>query len=118
MLINHGIDQRYWPVQDRVGRRFDILYADGKWRERKVVGVVGNMRLQNREAAPIPMMYSPIGDYPDRQFIVRTGVSPAALIETIRGEIHKLDQAAEVYRPRSMEAPLDNCMSTRAWTTS
>ena len=118
MLINQAMSQRYWPGQDPVGRRFDILYGDGKWRERKVVGVVGNMRLQNREAAPIPMMYAPIGDYPDRQFIVRTKINPTGLVETIRGEIHKLDQAAVVYRPRTMEAQLDSWMSPRRLNTS
>ena len=74
-----------WPGQDAIGQ---ILRAD---RERRVVGVVGDVRHLALEQGSGMEMYIPIRqcrDYASVDLVVRTTLPPAGLASAVRAALH------------------------------
>ncbi len=104
-IVNHSFAQRFWPDRDPLGRR--IRYA-GAWLE--IVGISGNIKHAQLEAAPEAEIYVPYPQVPadviefvgrGLHYIVRTE-TPVALAPLLRSSLHTLDPDM-VVETRAME---------------
>jgi hypothetical protein len=101
--VNEEAAQRYWPHEDPLRRR--IRFAEsGEWFE--IIGIVGNVRSSDAGSDPIPQMYVPLTQQPERTVavVVRSDSrDPTQLMPLIRGEVAQLDKDLPVFAAASME---------------
>jgi len=100
-IVNAAMAGRLWPGRDAVGRRFALgpPVATPAWFT--VVGVVGDMRRQGLETAPVPQMFEPVAQAPSRRaiLVVRTSLAdPMSLAGALRAAVHAVEPDAVVYR--------------------
>jgi predicted permease len=103
VIISQSLAARLWPGADPVGRR---LYWGGVGgRSRTVVGVVGDIRDVQLDAAPTPMLYLPYGQLPlnGMTLLVRTRGAAASVADRVRRQIRTLDSALPVPEVRPLE---------------
>jgi len=84
IMINATMARRLWPGQDPIGQ---VVRAD---KDRRVVGVVGDVRHLTLEEGAGLEMYLPIrqtGDFSSIDLVVRTTLPPALLASGIRGAL-------------------------------
>jgi len=86
-IINDALAQRLWKDQDPLGRRI-IFY--GEMASTEVIGVVPTGKYRTIGEAPAPVAYLPQLQA-RRTLVVRTSGDPAALLGSIRREIHSVD---------------------------
>ncbi|HKW12759.1 MAG TPA: hypothetical protein VJO33_20390, partial [Gemmatimonadaceae bacterium] len=92
--MSQSFGQRYWPNEDAIGKRFGFAF-----RERTIVGVVGNVRFRGIERQSEPQVYLPakqvldsmLVSYAPNDLVVRAGVSPTSLVPAIRQIVHAID---------------------------
>ena len=93
-VVSRSFARRYWPDQDPIGRSFHFAFRD-----RRVVGVAGDIRFRGLERTNEPQVYLPhrqVGDgaifsYAPKSLVVHAATEPAALIEAIRRIVHRVD---------------------------
>ena len=96
LIVSAAFARLAWPGEPAVGKRLQVSAQD---REpgappvfRTIVGVAADMRYRSLEAAT-PTIYAPFPQSPDRigDFMIRTGVDPAALAPAIRQRTRALN---------------------------
>jgi predicted lysophospholipase L1 biosynthesis ABC-type transport system permease subunit len=109
--------KQYWPkgdpLQDRllVGASMGPVFVEPP---RQIIGVVGDMRDQGLNQNPIPTMYIPIAQMPDKVtalnsriaplwWIVRTRVEPRTLIKPISAALRDASGGLAVAHIRTMD---------------
>ena len=114
VVVNQTLARTIWPGQDPIGQ---FLIADGLGtRERRVVGVVADVRHKALEAAAGPEMYIPIRqtrNYRAFYLVVRSSVPPAALESALRASLASLADATGGSRLRVLEELVDRAVSPR-----
>jgi putative ABC transport system permease protein len=90
LLINQELAREVFPGQDPIGQQIMCGYDEKSfwW---TIVGVVGDIRTNYPDHPSWPSIYVPIAQHPDRsedvQIVVRTGISPNAMIETLTSRL-------------------------------
>jgi putative ABC transport system permease protein len=85
-LINAALASQVFPNQNPIGQQITCGYDDNAtW---TIIGVIGNIHADSPGTLPTPTFYVPLAQHPfqasDMQFLVRTKLSPAALIDTLQ----------------------------------
>ncbi len=119
-VIDESMARRYWPNEDRVGKRikgFDQRGKDDDWVT--VIGVVEDMRRHGREqklAAHVYEWYKQSGARtPD--LVVRTAGDPKALAGTLRNVVRGLDRTAILSPVMTLEQELSDQLAPRRFQT-
>ena len=106
VIINQAMAKTFWPNQDPLGKSY--TGAGGDQIQRVVVGVAGDERQWGiRQPAipenyvPVTLQFDPSGFY--ATLSVKTKVSPAGVVNAIRGTVRDLDNTLAVYHVRTME---------------
>jgi predicted permease len=110
IMINETLAQRLWPGQDPIGR---VLNADV---DRRVVGVVGDVRHIALEQGSGSEMYLPIRqcqDYPSVDLVVRTALPPGGLASTIRAALKPVEPNLPGNEFRTLQTLVDKAVSPR-----
>src|SRR5262249_12269018 len=110
IIINETLARYLWPDQSAIGQ---TVRADG---DRRVVGVVGDVRHLALEQGSGPEMYLPIrqtNDYPSVDLVVRTTLPPAALAASIRAALHPIDPNMPANEFRTLRQLVDKSVSPR-----
>jgi predicted permease len=114
VVVNETLARTIWPGEDPIGQ---FLIADGLGtRERRVVGVVADVRHKALEAAAGPEMYIPIRqtrNYRGLYLVVRSSLPPAALQSALRASLAPLADATGGSRLRVLEELVDRAISPR-----
>jgi putative ABC transport system permease protein len=93
-IVNQSFANRFWPGEQPPGKRLRATDHNkpGEWRT--VVGVVPNIM----QGDPTRQQFKPVVYVPFRQesaaeafFLLRTGVPPEQVAQTVRAEVRKLD---------------------------
>ena len=117
VIINEAMARQYWPtgdpLQDRllVGASMGPVFVEPP---RQIIGVVGDMRDQGLNQNPIPTMYIPIAQMPDKVtalnsriaplwWIVRTRVEPHTLVKPISAALRDASGGLAVAHLRTMD---------------
>jgi len=90
LLINQELARQIFPGQDPNGQQI-MCGLDETTSWWTIVGVVGDIRNDSPAAVPSPTIYVPIAQHPgtstDVQIVVRTGMAPNAMLETLRNRL-------------------------------
>jgi len=86
-IINDALAQRLWKDQDPLGKR--MIFNDERV-STEIVAVVSTGKYRTLGEDPVPVAYLAKLP-PKRTLVVRTSGDPAALLDTVRREIHSAD---------------------------
>jgi putative ABC transport system permease protein len=110
VVINEMMVRRYWngDTARAVGARVRLGDEREPHAWRTVVGVVGNVRNDDMDAPPLPMVYVPLAQRPSREMtlVVRTVDDPLTRVADARAAIAAVDPEQPLYEIRSMEQVL------------
>lgn len=92
VVITRGMARQLWGGDDPIGKRLFWGGIDGT--PHTVVGVVGDIRDVQLDAAPAPIMFLPYGEVPvsGMTLVVRTAGHPASVAGALRREIRAEDR--------------------------
>lgn len=110
MLVNETMARRLWPGQNPLGK---IILGNG---DRRVVGVVGDVRHLALEQAAGLEMYLPIRqvpDWPTVDLVVRTTQPPERLAPAVRAALTPLDPNLSASQFRVLTQLVDKAVSPR-----
>jgi putative ABC transport system permease protein len=88
-IVNRTMARKYWGGRSPVGGRLRLgdEPAAGAWRI--VVGVVGDVRNDDIDEPPVPHVYVPLAQRPERSmtFVVRSRGDPSTIVPTLRAAV-------------------------------
>src|SRR6185295_12430591 len=95
-IISESLARQSFPGQDPIGHTIMCGFESLKWMT--IVGVVADTRQDSPASSPGPTLYMPLLQQPfhgnEVQVVMRTAVSPAAMIEPVRGKMRSLSAEA------------------------
>jgi predicted permease len=112
VMINETLARTLWPGRDPLGQV--ILNACGE--ERRVIGVVGDVRHLALEQSSGNEMYLPIrqcGDYSSADLVVRSTLAPASLASAVRAALRPLAPNLAGNDFRTVQQLVDRSVSSR-----
>jgi predicted permease len=110
IVINESMARRLWPAQEAIGK---IVRAD---KERRVVGVAGDVRHLALEQGAGMEMYLPIRqcqDFASVDLVVRTTLAPAQLASGIRAALKPIEPNLPGNDFRTLQQLVDKAVSPR-----
>jgi predicted permease len=115
IVINETMARTMWPGQDPVGK----ILLNACARERRVVGVVGDVRHLALEQGSGNEMYIPMRQCPDRpswDLVVRSTLAPAALARAVRAALQPIAPNLAQNDFRTLQHIVDQSVSPRRFT--
>ena len=116
VIINESMAKQFWPKGDPLKDRLLIAPGAPNFAEpaRQIVGVVADTHDQSLDRDPIPMMFVPIAQMPDKMtalnsriaplwWIVRTNVEPHTVVAPISAALRDASGGLPVAHILSME---------------
>ena len=88
-LVNQSFVSTFMSGQSVIGRDFHFAQDPPNTPASQIIGIVGDVRENNLNAAPTPFIYVCLhgGDWPDPEYVVRTAGDPAAAMAAVRGVV-------------------------------
>jgi putative ABC transport system permease protein len=116
VIINQTLANRHFRGEDPIGRSIIVSWNDEAPDE--IVGVVGDVRLQDLQTDARATIYWPPGrfTYPYMTVAVRTDGDPRGAIPGIVGALRSLDPAVAAADVRTMEDVVDTSVAQRRLT--
>jgi predicted permease len=108
VIVNQELVRRYFGGQDPLGRRITSFGEP-----RTIVGVVGDVRLEDLTQNPTPAMYLPElqAAYNAMSLVVRTRNDPAATVDAVRARLREFDPRIPVFDVKTMEQVVSYAVS-------
>jgi putative ABC transport system permease protein len=108
-LVSAAAAQRYWPNGSPVGAHLRLGDEPSATAWRTVVGVVGDIRNDDVDQPPSPLVYVPHAQRPARDLtiVLRTTGEPGTYAAAARAVIAGLDPNMPVYGVQTMEEVLE-----------
>jgi predicted permease len=105
VIVNQTMADKYWPLQDPLGKRFSLKTATGPSKTLEIVGVAANGKYLFVAEDATPFFYLPLAqNYTSaRALQVRSSVPPAGLLAPVQAEIHKLAPDLPVTDAKTMQ---------------
>ena len=102
-LVNQAAVRRFFPDGDPIGEQIRFYGVN-----RRIVGVVGDVKFEGLEQSTPPAVYTPLDQTPRAEagLLVRTSVDPATLEAPIRRIVHELDPNLALYGMEPMSQAL------------
>jgi putative ABC transport system permease protein len=93
-VINETMARRYWPGEDPIGKQFRLGGPLSIFPWMTVIGVAGDVRYGDVEAAPEPTIYQSLSQAGggSLSIVVRANSAPTALVSTIGSEVRDIDR--------------------------
>ena len=123
-LVSRMAAERFWPNENPIGKRLRFTSDSGTNTSVTVVGVVGDVRLQNfRQAGANPMVYLPLVGPLPRSWAAG---SPAYVVKSTRAEslapdiralLREYAPEAPMYRLFTMKSLADRALAQLSFTT-
>src|ERR1051325_10587661 len=103
ILINEALARTYFPNQDPLGQRLDVVMFDNPT-PTEIVGIVGNVRYDSLidESPPAVYFTHPDLTYSFMTLVIRTDGEPAAIAPAVQREIRSLEPNQPVSDVRTM----------------
>ena len=119
-IVNEAAARTLFHGGDPIGRRVAWARAEPRvWI--RVVGVAGDVRGDGLDAEDTPALYTPMAQEPRpwrtwMNVVVRSSVAPAALTESIKREVGRVDKDVPVTRVRAMNDLVQGSFADRHFT--
>jgi predicted permease len=124
VIVDQTLARRFWPGQDPIGRRMyrptdinDLLAVTDKTVFLTVVGVVGDMKLQDLTEGErsVGSYYFPMAQDASRllTFAIKAAGSPEAVWSALRGAVASLDPELPVFDSQTLEQRTERALLNR-----
>ncbi|MCW5963390.1 MAG: ABC transporter permease [Bryobacterales bacterium] len=113
-VVSESLARRFWPAEDAVGKRFRLGERESlPWVT--VVGVVADTRQASLEKEPRPQVFTPWAqrNSSTMALAVRAAGEPTALVNSIRGELARLNGYLPLIQVRTMDEVLASSVEQR-----
>ncbi|MGA9770729.1 MAG: ABC transporter permease [Blastocatellia bacterium] len=109
VIVSRQLAEQAWPGEDPVGKRFLWNWKEGQ--KPTVIGVVTDVRLYDREAAPV--LYAPFDQSPSAgsYLVIRASADPSNLTAAIRNQIFEIDRRVVVDNVMAIKQRLGNSVA-------
>ncbi|HEV3484094.1 MAG TPA: ABC transporter permease, partial [Vicinamibacterales bacterium] len=116
VIINQTMAEKYWPGEDPIGKRVRISWND--IRDDEIIGVVADVKDAGLDATPRAMTYWPYArfTYPGMAIVVRTGVDPAAIVNSLASVIRSHDAELAMSGVKTMQEVVAESIGERRAT--
>ena len=104
MIVNETLARRFFPDENPLGRR--ITMKDwGPPLTGEIVGVVGDVRENRLDAAPLPEIYWPYPQFPSlfNTLMVKAEQDPLQLVAAVKAQIWAVDREQPIARIATMD---------------
>jgi len=107
LIVSESFARRFWPNEDPIGKRFRPGTNNPIG---TVVGVVGDVRIIDRQEEQLPAFYLPYGyiGMPGLVVAVRTVGPPETFTTALRNQVRQIDAEQPVYNVRTMDQFIAN----------
>ena len=114
-VVDRSTARRFWPHGSAIGRRLKFP-NQAAWTT--VVGVVGDVRHDSLDAAPLPHIYYSLYQVTGRAFglLLRSSSDPASLSEPARRVIQSVDPNLPVFGERTLSRLVDNSLGRQRFS--
>jgi putative ABC transport system permease protein len=114
-IVNEAFARQYFPAEGL--DRMSVVLDDGA--ERRVVGIVGNVRAAGADPTPLPVLYTPYRQrpIPIMTMMVRTEGDPALLARSAEDTAWGMGSDMNVYQVEPMSRLLDDDAWRERFTT-
>src|SRR6267142_4092572 len=111
-LVNRRLVEAFGNGRTMVGRHFRFGGSPPDAPPVEIVGVVGDVREDSVNAAPVAYVYRCImpGGWPDPDYVVRTRGNPRALLAQIRSVVHEVEPTRAVFGARPLQEAIDTSL--------
>jgi putative ABC transport system permease protein len=118
-IINETMARRLWPGEDAVGKRFKFGPPESRNPWLTIVGLARDMRRQRLEREPMPQVFVPVAQDPQRgmELLVKSAGNPLALADAVRREVRAIEKSAFV-GISTMEQRIGRSLFERRFQTS
>jgi putative ABC transport system permease protein len=118
ILINEALARKYFPNQDPLGQRLDVVMFDDPT-PTEIIGIVGNVRYDTLIDEAPPTVYFSHSDltYGFMTLVVRTDGDPTAIAPAIQREIRALDPNQPVSDVRTMNQVMSEWVARSRFNT-
>jgi len=109
MIITQSFAKKFFPNEDPIGRRIKIGAGDGQaranYKTRDVIGVVGDIRTNDLNAAPRPTYYVPLPQlmWGPPTIVIRTPGDPRVVTSEVRKVLASMDSDAPLFEVKTMD---------------
>ncbi|HVQ14159.1 MAG TPA: ABC transporter permease [Vicinamibacterales bacterium] len=103
-IVSESVAKRYYPGLDPIGRRI----GDREFTA-EIVGVVGDVRPRELREAPIPMLYLPMRQWPNRpnNLAIRVSGDPSTAIASVRTALQRAEPGLVLDNVGTMALQID-----------
>jgi putative ABC transport system permease protein len=127
-VVSESFVERYWPGQNPIGRRFRFgllgggtIGVIGRFQDRTVVGVVGDVKVRGLERRSEPQAYLPYRQQPEnamsfytpQDLAVKHTGDPGALVAALRRIVARADPQLPVADVRTLETIVETQTAPR-----
>src|SRR5215472_7910045 len=122
-IVSESFVNRNFPRRSAIGARFQYGQINEKGYWYTIVGVVKEIREVGIAEDSRPTVYrvleqdDQIGVAPPSGIVVRTSVEPSSIVSAIRQAVWSVDKNQPIWHVRTLDAILDNQLSTPAQST-
>ena len=104
VVVSRAFARSYFPNQSPIGKRIRYTF-NAQQPFRQIVGVVGDVAMQDLDAPPPAVIYQPNERSGDTylSFVVRTAGDPTALVGVARAILREIDPRLPLIQPRTLE---------------
>jgi putative ABC transport system permease protein len=112
-VISESMAHANWPDQDPIGKRVKLGRPESSEPERRVVGVVRDIRSSAFEPKPNPTTYVPFAQMPQASsaVLVRTSADPLSLARSVTQQLRSIDPGTPAYDVRTLEQVVSDNVS-------
>jgi len=117
MLVSRSAAKLLWGDADPIGRRV-TLPLESKTLAERVIGIVGEVKQGELSEATGPTVYEYTREHSwgSLSLVMRTSLSPESLAPAATGVIHSLDAEEPVEDVRTMDAVLDETLTSQRFS--
>jgi putative ABC transport system permease protein len=105
LLVNRTFAARNWPGHDAIGAIGKFVLVGGRT-PHEVIGIVGDVRHDRLDAAPVPEIYVSYGQHSFNSMVLvaRSSAGAAGLADRLRAQVRALDPEQAVFNVKSLRA--------------
>jgi putative ABC transport system permease protein len=116
-VVSESFTKKYFPNEPALGKRFKIAF-----KERTIIGVVGDVRVRGLEQTSEPQIYLPSRQqdsaslifYTPKDLVIHTTASPSSVLSATRAIVKRVDPMQPISDVQTMEQVVANETASRA----
>jgi putative ABC transport system permease protein len=113
VVINQTMARRYFPNEDPLGKRLNVIFDQIENRE--IVGVIGDVLHSGLDSNPRPEMFVPHSQSPTPRmtFVVKTGPDAASMLPAVKSAIREVNRNQAFSTTATMEQLVNESLKQR-----